>query len=94
MKSLLVLFTALCPLLSAWAQPNLLLIIADDCTYRDMEVYGGQAKTPHLNKLAGEGHEVHALLSGRTHVLAHATLSLHRDLSSEVGRVSEPHHGL
>lgn len=55
MKSLLVLFTALCPLLSAWAQPNLLLIIADDCTYRDMEVYGGQGKTPHLNKLAGEG---------------------------------------
>ena len=55
MKSLLVLFTALCPLFSTWAQPNLLLIIADDCTYRDMEVYGGQAKTPHLNKLAGEG---------------------------------------
>lgn len=55
MKSLFVLFTALCPLFSAWAQPNLLLIIADDCTYRDMEVYGGQAKTPHLNKLAGEG---------------------------------------
>ncbi len=37
------------------APPNLLLIIADDCTYRDMEVYGGQAKTPHLMRLAGEG---------------------------------------
>lgn len=37
------------------APPNLLLIIADDCTYRDMEVYGGQAKTPHLNRLAAEG---------------------------------------
>jgi N-sulfoglucosamine sulfohydrolase len=37
------------------AQPNLLLIIADDCTYRDLGVYGGQAKTPHLEKLAGEG---------------------------------------
>lgn len=37
------------------APPNLLLIIADDCTYRDLEVYGGQAKTPHLNKLATEG---------------------------------------
>lgn len=36
-------------------QPNFVLIIADDCTYRDMEVYGGQAKTPHLNKLASEG---------------------------------------
>lgn len=40
---------------SGAAQPNLLLIIADDCTYRDLEVYGGQAKTPHLNKLAAEG---------------------------------------
>ena len=37
------------------APPNLLLIIADDCTYRDLGVYGGQAKTPHLDKLAGEG---------------------------------------
>ncbi|HUG68890.1 MAG TPA: sulfatase-like hydrolase/transferase [Pirellulaceae bacterium] len=35
--------------------PNLLLIIADDCTYRDLEAYGGQAKTPHLNRLASEG---------------------------------------
>lgn len=25
------------------AQPSLLLIIADDCTYRDLGVYGGQA---------------------------------------------------
>ncbi|MBL9114628.1 MAG: sulfatase [Verrucomicrobiaceae bacterium] len=37
------------------APPNLLLIIADDCTYRDMEVYGGQARTPQLMKLASEG---------------------------------------
>lgn len=52
-----VLAVALCSALqfSFSAQPNLLLIIADDCTYRDLEVYGGQAKTPHLNKLASEG---------------------------------------
>ncbi len=37
------------------ATPNIVLIIADDCTYRDLEVYGGQAKTPHLNRLAREG---------------------------------------
>ena len=30
-------------------------MIADDCTYLDMEIYGGQAKTPNLNKLAREG---------------------------------------
>ncbi len=35
--------------------PNFLLIIADDCTYRDLEVYGGQAKTPNMNRLAAEG---------------------------------------
>jgi N-sulfoglucosamine sulfohydrolase len=37
------------------AKPNLVIIIADDCTYTDMEVYGGQAKTPSLMKLAEEG---------------------------------------
>jgi uncharacterized sulfatase len=36
-------------------RPNLVFMIADDCTYLDMEVYGGQAKTPHLNQLASEG---------------------------------------
>ena len=36
-------------------RPNLVFIIADDCTYLDMEVYGGQATTPHLNRLADEG---------------------------------------
>lgn len=40
-----------------WAgdKPNFLFIIADDCTYTDLEIYGGQAKTPHLNGLAKEG---------------------------------------
>lgn len=36
-------------------KPNFLLIIADDCTYRDLELYGGQARTPHLLELASEG---------------------------------------
>jgi len=36
-------------------RPNLVFMIADDCTYLDMEVYGGQAKTPNLNRLATEG---------------------------------------
>ena len=40
---------------SATTPLNVLLIIADDCTYTDMEVYGGQAMTPHLNQLAKEG---------------------------------------
>ncbi len=39
----------------ATEKPNLVLIIADDCTYLDLGVYGGQAKTPALDQLAGQG---------------------------------------
>lgn len=35
--------------------PNLVLVIADDCTYTDLECYGGQAATPNLNRLCREG---------------------------------------
>lgn len=55
MKAILSLFSLLALGIAVQARPNFLLIIADDCTYRDLEVYGGQAKTPHLNKLASEG---------------------------------------
>lgn len=37
------------------ALPNFVIIIADDCTASDMEAYGGQARTPHLMKLAEQG---------------------------------------
>lgn len=33
---------------------NLLLVLADDCTVWDTSVYGGQAVTPNLEKLAAE----------------------------------------
>ncbi|YCM45773.1 sulfatase [Verrucomicrobiaceae bacterium 227] len=36
-------------------RPNIVLIIADDCTFRDLGCYGGQAHTPHLDKLASQG---------------------------------------
>ncbi len=36
-------------------QPNFLFIIADDCTFRDIGCYGGQALTPNIDRLAGEG---------------------------------------
>ncbi len=35
--------------------PNIVFIMADDCTYRDLGCYGGQAHTPHIDKLATEG---------------------------------------
>ncbi|MEM7697794.1 MAG: sulfatase [Verrucomicrobiota bacterium] len=37
-------------------KPNFLIIVADDCTYHDLPIYGGSnAKTPHLDQLASEG---------------------------------------
>lgn len=36
-------------------RPNLVFIIADDCTFRDIGCYGGQANTPHIDALATTG---------------------------------------
>lgn len=36
-------------------RPNFLFIIADDCTYRDIGCYGGQAHTPNIDGLAKRG---------------------------------------
>ena len=35
--------------------PNFLVVLADDCTYRDLGCYGGQAITPHIDQLSREG---------------------------------------
>lgn len=36
--------------------PNVLIIMADDCTHSDLPIYGGQnAKTPNLDQLASDG---------------------------------------
>ena len=36
-------------------RPNFMFVLADDCTYRDIGCYGGQAHTPNIDKLAREG---------------------------------------
>ena len=36
-------------------KPNFLFIIGDDCTFRDIGCYGGQAHTPNIDRLAKEG---------------------------------------
>ena len=37
-------------------QPNVLIIMADDCTHNDLPLYGGQnAKTPNIDALAAQG---------------------------------------
>jgi len=37
------------------SKPNFLFVIADDCTFRDIACYGGQAHTPNIDKLASQG---------------------------------------
>ena len=37
------------------SRPNFLFIIADDCTFRDIGCYGGQAITPNIDSLAQQG---------------------------------------
>lgn len=40
---------------SANGRPNILVILADDCTHRDIDLYGGQARCPNITRLASEG---------------------------------------
>ncbi len=38
------------------AAPNVLIVMADDCTYSDLPLYGGvNVKTPHIDRLASQG---------------------------------------
>lgn len=37
------------------SRPNFVVLLADDLTYRDIGCYGGQARTPNLDRLAAEG---------------------------------------
>ena len=53
MKPVLLLFSSLLLQISAIENPNMLIILADDCTFSDLPVNGGQnAKTPHLDAFA------------------------------------------
>ncbi|WP_153558726.1 sulfatase family protein [Roseimaritima sediminicola] len=48
-------FVGLVPAVAA-ERPNVLIIIADDCTFSDLPLYGGQnAQTPNIDRLAAEG---------------------------------------
>ena len=52
-KFFLTLFLSLSVSLNAVQKPNILIIIADDCTFSDLPINGGQnAKTPHLDTFA------------------------------------------
>jgi hypothetical protein len=36
-------------------RPNIILIMADDMGFSDIGCYGGEVRTPHLDRLAAEG---------------------------------------
>ena len=56
MRRLLTLLLVFSAALQARETPNVLIIMADDCTYNDLPVYGGEnAKTPNIDRLAQEG---------------------------------------
>ena len=49
-------FALLCGVANADRPPNVLIIMADDCTHSELPIYGGEnAKTPNLDRLASEG---------------------------------------
>ncbi len=52
---ILILAAALLSTQAVAEKPNLVFIIADDCTFRDVGCYGGQARTPNIDRLAGQG---------------------------------------
>lgn len=53
---LMLLLFILCTATRSYAdRPNLVFIIADDCTFRDIGCYGGQAHTPNIDGLAEQG---------------------------------------
>ena len=56
MKSLLLLSLLFAAPLVAAEKPNILVILADDCTYSDLSFHGGEnARTPNLDGLAKQG---------------------------------------
>lgn len=56
MRLLLLLLCVACLTLCAGARPNVLILLADDCTFSDLAIHGGRnAVTPNLDRLAAQG---------------------------------------
>lgn len=50
-----LILTCLLSLVATASKPNLVFVLADDCTWYEMGAYGGQAITPNFDRLADEG---------------------------------------
>ena len=50
-----LLFVVLAPMASAVERPDILIVMADDMGYSDIGCFGGEIRTPHLDRLASNG---------------------------------------
>ena len=55
MRFHLTLCLTLLPIILAEARPNILLIMSDDMGYSDIGCYGGEIRTPNLDRMAADG---------------------------------------
>ncbi|MBT7855195.1 MAG: sulfatase-like hydrolase/transferase, partial [Opitutae bacterium] len=44
-----------CLSISAMLRPNVIVVLVDDMGYSDLGSFGGEVKTPHLDRLAANG---------------------------------------
>ena len=65
---------SLAPEARAGARPNLIVILADDMGYSDLGCYGGELKTPSLDRLAAEGVRLTHCYNGGMCVVSRASL--------------------
>lgn len=63
-----------CAVTCGAAQPNIILIVADDMGYSDAGCFGGEIPTPHLDRLATEGVRLTHFFNGGMCVISRASL--------------------
>lgn len=56
------------------AKPNIIFTVADDLGYSDIGCYGGEIKTPSLNKMANEGLRLSSMHNASMCVLTRSSL--------------------
>ena len=61
----------------ARGKPNIVIIMADDMGFSDIGCYGGEIRTPNVDRLGGERTPLHAVLQRRT-LLPDARIAAHR----------------
>lgn len=64
----------LCPAFLAADQPNIIVILADDMGYSDAGCFGGEMRTPNIDRLADEGLRLTHFQNGGMCVVSRATM--------------------